>query len=81
VTVVNSADAEAGLDGLLERAAAGEEIVIAQHGQPVARLVPIAARRVELPQLGRLAGQVWVAPDFDDPLPDELVRAFNGELS
>jgi hypothetical protein len=36
---------------------------------------------VELPQLGRLAGQVWVAPDFDDPLPDELVRAFNGELS
>ena len=49
----------------------GEEVVIAKAGKPVARLVPFAAkpmRRVA----GSARGQVWMAPDFNAPLPDEL---------
>ena len=58
-------------------AAAGEEIVIAKSGCPMARLVPLERRPSPRP-LGLLAGQVRVGPDFDDPLPDEVMRAFEG---
>jgi antitoxin (DNA-binding transcriptional repressor) of toxin-antitoxin stability system len=56
----------------------GEEVVIAKAGRPVARLVPYAeraARRVP----GRYAGQIVIHDDFDEPLPEELIAAFEGE--
>ncbi len=65
------------LSRLIEAVAAGEEVVIAKAGKPVARLVPIeaaAARR----RLGSLAGQFHVPDDFDDPLPNEILDAFEG---
>ena len=54
---------------------AGEEIIIAEAGRPIARLVPItppSGPRV----LGGDEGQVRLADDFDAPLPDEVVDAF-----
>jgi antitoxin (DNA-binding transcriptional repressor) of toxin-antitoxin stability system len=45
---------------------AGSEIVIARHGKPVARLVPLQ-RTVASRQLGALRGKIWMAPDFDEP--------------
>ena len=75
---VNIYDAKTHLSELVDRAAAGEEIVIAKAGQPMARLVPLQAvheRRV----FGRWAGQLEVADDFDAPLPDDLLRAFEGD--
>jgi antitoxin (DNA-binding transcriptional repressor) of toxin-antitoxin stability system len=58
--------------------AAGEEIVIARAGKPVARLLPYAPRR-EPRQPDLLKGQIWIAEDFDEPLPEEIMAAFRGE--
>jgi prevent-host-death family protein len=70
-------EAKTHLSQLVERAAAGEEIVIAKSGRPRARLVPLEdtrARRVS----GRGKGQWRVRKDFDAALPDEVTREFEG---
>ena len=70
-------DAKTHLSSLVERAAQGEEIVIAKSGKPKARLVPLAdpdTRRLRVPGKGK--GTVWIAPDFDAPLPAEVLRLF-----
>ncbi len=74
MTTVNIHEAKTRLSQLLADAARGEEIIIAKAGKPVARLVPIegAARR----QLGKDRGLFEVPDDFDAPLPDDLLRAF-----
>jgi prevent-host-death family protein len=74
---INLYEAKTNLSSLVERAAAGEEIVIAKAGRPLARLVPLA-KRVKPRELGVLAGQVSIADNFDDPLSDDLLRAFEG---
>jgi antitoxin (DNA-binding transcriptional repressor) of toxin-antitoxin stability system len=66
------------LSRLVELVAAGEEIVIADGGAPVARLLPFEPRR-EPRKAGLLKGQIWIAADFDDPLPEEIMAAFRGE--
>jgi prevent-host-death family protein len=53
---------------LLRRVAAGEEIVVTRSGKPVARLVPARPKGKRV--LGRDAGQIWMAPNFDDPIPE-----------
>lgn len=76
---INIHAAKTHLSRLVDAAAAGEEIVIARAGRPVARLVPLredAARRRR--QLGRLAGQLTVPADFDAPLPDDVLADFEG---
>jgi prevent-host-death family protein len=77
VDTVNLYDAKTHLSKLVERAAGGEEIIIAKAGRPLARLVPLAKRTAPR-QFGFLAGEVVVGPDFDDPLPDALRKAFDG---
>jgi prevent-host-death family protein len=72
---VNIYDAKTRLSELIDRASGGEEIIIAKAGKPVARLVPL---RVSERKPGRWAGKVWIAPDFDDPLPDDVMRDFEG---
>ncbi len=77
--VINIHAAKTQLSRLVDEAAAGEEIVIARAGKPVAKLVPLAPasaapRRV----LGRLAGQLAVPADFDAPLPSTVVDGFEG---
>ena len=72
---VNLYDAKTNLSNLVERAARGEEIVIAKAGRPLARLVPFVRRTTPRP-LGLLAGQVTIGEDFDDPLPDEIRLPF-----
>jgi prevent-host-death family protein len=74
---VNIADAKARLPELVERAARGEEIILARNGRPQARLVPLAPARPRVP--GRGAGQWHVTPDFEGPLPPSLHSALSGE--
>ena len=75
---INLYQAKTHLSELVERAAGGEEIIIAKAGRPRARLVPIAEQ--EAPRIaGGWEGQVWIADDFDDPLPPDLLRAFTAE--
>ena len=76
-TTYNLYDAKMRLSELVDRAAAGEEIVIAKNGRPLARLGPIPARKASRTP-GGWEGQVWIADDFDDPIPD-IQRAFEGD--
>ena len=69
-------EAKTHLSRLLQRVAAGEEIVISRRNEPIARLVPIAGRATFTP--GQFAGRIELSEDFDAPLPDELLDAFEG---
>ena len=74
---VNVHEAKTQLSRLLEAVEAGDEVVIARSGRPVARLVPlepVAPQR----RLGVLEGRFKVPEDFDAPLPDELRALFEG---
>jgi prevent-host-death family protein len=72
---VNLHEAKTNLSDLVDRAARGEEIIIAKAGRPMARLVPLARRTAPRP-LGLLAGKVRVGTDFDEPLPYGFMAAF-----
>jgi prevent-host-death family protein len=68
VATVSVHEAKTHLSRLLQRVEAGEEVVIARGGEPIARLVPVRARLPREP--GRLKDAVVMGADFDDPLPD-----------
>jgi prevent-host-death family protein len=72
---VNIHEAKTNFSKLLARVIVGEEVIIAKAGKPIARLVPIAekpARRVP----GSAVGKMVIAPDFDAPLPDDILAEF-----
>lgn len=73
--VVNIHAAKTQFSKLVDRAAAGEEIVIARAGKPVARLVPLATTQTPR-RFGFLKGQIKIAEDFDAPLPKEILDLF-----
>lgn len=68
-------EAKTHLSRLLRRAADGEEVIITRAGRPVARLVPIEENR---PVFGIDEGRYVVPDDFDAPLDEEFLRAFEG---
>ncbi len=76
---INIHAAKTHLSRLVDEAAAGEEIILARAGKPIARLLslaqpPAARHRV----LGRLTGQLTVPENFDEPMPDDVLEAFEG---
>ena len=75
---VNLYEAKTQLSRLVDEASAGAEIVIAKGGKPKARLVPLEAP-APAREPGGWEGQVWIADDFDDELPPELLAGFLGE--
>jgi len=75
---VNIHEAKTHLSRLLQRVAEGEEITIARAGVPVARLVAIENKQSKRP-MGFARDEIWIADDFDAPLPDDLLAAFYGE--
>lgn len=77
MSVINIHAAKTQLSKLLDAAAAGEEVIIAKAGKPVAKLVPID-RALEPRRLGILDGKIYVPDDFDDLLPDEIIAEFEG---
>ncbi len=74
---VNIREAKAHLSSLLHRVAEGEETTITRAGIPVAKLVAVETKIKKRP-LGFARGEVWVADDFDAPLPDDLLKGFYG---
>ena len=77
MTIVNIHEAKTHFSKLLAKVAAGEEVIIARAGKPVARLsayVECTDRRI----LGRDIGLFEVPDDFDVPLPEELLAKFEG---
>ena len=72
---VNMHEAKTHLSRLVERAAAGEEIVIAKAGKPVAKLVPVSGEPER--RLGGWEGKIWYADDWDsDEVNEEIARDF-----
>ncbi|HLI52636.1 MAG TPA: type II toxin-antitoxin system prevent-host-death family antitoxin [Thermomicrobiaceae bacterium] len=68
-------EAKTNLSWLVVQAEAGEGVIITRAGKPVARLVP--ARAIREP--GSARGAIWIAPDFDAPLPEQVLAGFEGE--
>lgn len=72
---VNIHEAKTHLSRLVESVERGREITIARAGKPVARLVPfepVEKRRA----LGKWKGKIWIAPDFDEALPESVFPGF-----
>ena len=76
-TQVNLYETKTHLSRLVDRAAMGEEIVIAKAGKPCARLVALAAdsKQPRKPG-GNLLGITYIGEDFDAPLPEDVLQDF-----
>jgi prevent-host-death family protein len=77
VTVVNINDAKTRLSKLIEEAAAGNDVIIARGGIPVARLTRLSSSKRKL-RFGVLKGKIKISADFDARLPIEVLRHFKG---
>jgi prevent-host-death family protein len=74
---VNIHEAKTHLSRLVEEAARGDEIIIAKAGKPVARLVAMNDDASPRPR-GLLQEKIWIADDFDAPLPEGILESFDG---
>ena len=76
---VNMHEAKTQLSRLIEAVEAGDEVIIARAGRPVARLTRIETSQIPRTP-GALRGQIWIAPDFDE-LPEGFLDDFyNGPI-
>jgi prevent-host-death family protein len=73
---VNVHDAKTHFSKLIDRVSKGEEITIARAGRPVARLVPLPPT-IDRRMPGTARGKVQMASDFDEPLPEGVLREFS----
>lgn len=76
--VVNISEAKAQLSRLVEEVQGGGRVVIGNAGRPVAVLVAYSASPDPRPLGGWRDHDVWIADDFDDPLPTDVQTAFEG---
>jgi prevent-host-death family protein len=74
---VNIHEAKTNLSRLVDEVSEGEVVVLAKAGKPVAKIVPLDAER-KARKPGFMKGKIKVAKDFDAPLPDEVLDAFEG---
>lgn len=77
--MLNLYDARSQLSALVEKVAAGAEVIIAKAGRPRAKLVPVGPIGRRTP--GRARGKIRIAADFDAPLPDDVLAGFAGRNS
>ena len=77
--MVNIFEAKTQLSKLVERAEHGEEIILARAGKPVARLVQLQPEKKKI-RFGGMKGKIWIADDFDDPLPEDVLAEFEADL-
>ena len=76
---VDIGEAAMHLSHLVDEAAGGEEIVITRAGEPVARLVALEPTRMPR-RPGLLKDKIWIADDFDAPLPEDILATFEGPI-
>ncbi len=77
VQMVNIYEAKTKLSKLVELASTGTDVVIARAGKPVARLTTLKDEKRPI-VYGLLQGKGWIADDFNDPLPDDILAGFEG---
>lgn len=76
---VNIYEAKTRLSELVEQAHAGQTVIIAKGGTPMAKLVPLHEEPKRKIVFGLMKDEIWIAPDFDAPLPDDLLDLFEGK--
>ena len=74
---VNIYDAKTRLSQLVDKAASGEDVVVSRNGKPLVRITRLEGPRRRV-KFGVLKGKVTVREDFDAPLPDSVLAAFEG---
>jgi prevent-host-death family protein len=74
---VNIFEAKTQLSKLIELAEKGQDVVIARAGKPVVRLTKLEPVKRPI-RYGVLKGQIWISDDFDAPLPDKVLKSFEG---
>jgi prevent-host-death family protein len=80
MTQVTIEDVQRDVAGYLKRVEAGETLLIVRAGKPVAEVKPVVASApTALRPFGLCQGKFTVPDDFDAPLPEELLRAFEGK--
>jgi prevent-host-death family protein len=79
--MTNIADAKARLSEYLDAVSRGERVVICRHNRPVAELRPVPSATASKRKLGTAAGVLTIPPSFFDPLPDDLLDAFEGRVA
>ena len=78
-TTIGVAEAKAKLSELIDQVERGEEVILSRYGKAVARIVPIEPPKIDRSAFfGSLKGKMWIADDFDAPLPDDIQRYFKG---
>jgi len=76
---VNIHEAKTNLSRLIDAVEHGEEVIIARHNRPVAKLVMLSSTTVRKP--GSMKGKIRMADDFNAPLPDHILDDFEGSIS
>ena len=76
--LVNIHEAKTHFSKFIHQVLKGEEIIIAKGGKPLVRLVPYTEES-EIRHGGQFKGIIKISEDFDAPLPEEILRAFNGD--
>ncbi len=74
---VNIYDAKTHLSQLVDKAAAGEDVVVSRHGKPLVRITRLEPSKRPI-KFGLLKGKLSVPADFDAPLPDDVLADFEG---
>ena len=75
----NIHQAKSQLSKLIDAVQQGENVIIAKAGKPVAVLGPLRARAAPR-RRGFLKGQIQLGPDFDEPLPADVLDSFEGQV-
>ena len=74
---VNIYDAKTRLSQLVDKAAAGEDVIVSRNGKPIVRITRLEGSKRRI-RFGVLKGKIRIAKDFDAPLPDSVLAAFEG---
>ena len=74
---VNIYDAKTRLSQLVDKAAAGEDVIVSRNGKPLVRITRLEGTRRRI-RFGVLKGKIKIAKDFDAPLPEDMLAGFEG---
>ena len=75
---INIYEAKTRLSELVDQASRGETVIIAKSGTPMCKLVPLSHGPKRKIKYGLMKGEIEIADDFDAPLPDDILAAFEG---
>jgi antitoxin (DNA-binding transcriptional repressor) of toxin-antitoxin stability system len=78
MTFITIQDVERDPHGCFQRVEAGETLVVTREQQPVAEIKPVVQKTMQPREFGSCRGQIFISPDFNDPLPDNILREFEG---